>query len=297
MIRRSLQITEARSDSPGARCAPGLRWLAPLLAVLTALLLTAAVASAHAAFVRSEPAPNSVLAEPPGSVTIWFTEPVESRFSEITILDAAGQRVDNKDPVVLPGDAHALSVNVPRLTGGTYTVAWRNISAVDGHPFNGSFVFSIGRTPATAPAVITPEPPLLPSPAEPVLRWLELLAILAIVGGLVFELFISKPVLETAGSDPVVQGAGRQMESRMLTLIWIASGLFFMASIGELVVKASAADAIPFQQALGRPMVSFLQTGWGIMWLWRMGTLLGLAVACSSASLEQRKRRLSGRRQ
>ncbi|MBI2830281.1 MAG: copper resistance protein CopC/CopD [Chloroflexi bacterium] len=273
---------------------------AALLLAAVVLLLSSSIVLAHAAFVRSEPAPNSVLPEPPSAVTIWFTEPVETSLSEIIVLDATGKRVNTENAKALPEDPKALRVLLPRLPNGTYTVAFKNFSRVDGHSLSGSFIFSVGVPLPAAPALPAapgPEQPLVQYPIEIVLRWLGLLSILAIVGCLVFELSISRSVLNVDNATQTMQSMDRRMESRTLDFVWLATVTFLAASIGELIVKTSAAGGIPLFQVLGRPIASVLQTGWGNIWLWRTSLLVGMIMVLVMVSLERRKRGLSGRRE
>ena len=122
-------------------------------------------AYAHANLARSAPAPNSTLDSPPNQVVVWFTEPVEPKFSEIQILAVAGARVDRDDSVVDRNDPTAVSVTLEPLPDGTYTVAWTNVSTVDGHRVRGSFVFSVGEPISGAP-VDVPNQPLVQSPGS-----------------------------------------------------------------------------------------------------------------------------------
>lgn len=286
----------AKGVSHAALRAAWLSLVATLILIVSVMTLFSSVALAHAAFVRSEPAPNSVLSDPPGAVTIWFTEWVEPGLSNIIVLDSTGRRVNTQEATVLPGDPDALTVPLSSLHQGTYTVAWKNFSRVDGHSLSGSFVFSVGVPLPTVPVAAPPDlgQPPVKSPAEVVARWLGLLSILAIIGFLVFELFIARPVLAADGDSKTTQSIYQQIESRMLNFTWLAAGIFFAASTGDLFVKTSIANNIPFLQALGRPMVSVLQTGWGNLWFWRMVILLGMLAVLVMASLDVNKHRLSG---
>jgi copper transport protein len=130
--------------------------LAAALAIVAGLLANAIwfsvpVVSAHANLVRSEPAANSVLDQPPERVVIWFTEPIEAGFSEIQVLNSQGERVDKGDSVVDNNNPTVMSVTLPALPNGTYTIAWRNLSSVDGHTVRGAFVFSVGEPISDAP--------------------------------------------------------------------------------------------------------------------------------------------------
>ena len=159
------------------------------------LALASESAEAHANLVESDPAVNSVLPESPDGVTIRFTEPLEPALSEIRVLDAMGRRVDNGDSKLDPNDPHLMSVSVESLENGTYTVAWKNVSTVDGHRVRGAFVFSVGEpiSPAASPSGL--EQSLLQSPAEPVVRWTILLGVLTTLGGMTFLLLVARPAL------------------------------------------------------------------------------------------------------
>ena len=143
--------------------------LAGLLALLAGIvvmgqLLPVQPAFAHASLVRSDPASNSVLAQPPSRVVIWFTEPLEPAFSQIRVLDAQGRQVDRGDSIVDRTNPNVMSVSLEPLDNGTYTVAWSNVSTVDGHRVRGSFVFSVGEPISGGPlrgADILPGPRLL----------------------------------------------------------------------------------------------------------------------------------------
>lgn len=265
---------------------------------LAVLLLIAGIAAAyqlwltqpvlaHANLVRAEPSPNSVLEQPPDRVIIWFTEPLEPDFSEIQVLDSQGRRVDQGNSVVDSTAPTTMSVLLPPLPNGTYTVAWKNVSTIDGHRVVGSFVFSVGEplsgTPSTGQA---PEQPLLQSPVEPVLRWLVLLSGLAIVGGLSFELLVIRPALSGRNAGRDLGELRERLASRTLKLLWAAIIIFLLASLGQLVVQTAVVFDAPLQEALGRPIKDVITgTEWGNLWLWRVGLLLGIAVVLSLGPL------------
>ena len=168
-------------------------------------------AMAHANIADARPAPNSVLETAPETVIAWFTEPVEAGLSEIRVLDSSGARVDRGDTTVDPNDPTAIFVGLEPLPNGTYTVAWRNVSTVDGHLVRGSFLFSVGE-PLSAVSVEAPGQPLFQSPWEPVVRWAILIAALAVVGGLSFDLLVLRPALLDRRASPGGQarrGGGR----------------------------------------------------------------------------------------
>ncbi|MER5434044.1 copper resistance protein CopC [Streptomyces sp. NPDC002588] len=119
--------------------------------VLVLLLLGGGPASAHAALRSTDPADGSVVKTSPRSITLTFTESVGLLDDSFRLLDPKNQRVE------LGGSAHAedradtVRVQVPKKLGtGTFTVAWRVVSA-DSHPVSGAFTFSVGKaSPTTA---------------------------------------------------------------------------------------------------------------------------------------------------
>ena len=273
--------------------------LAILLAVVAASLISAAWPQAgevyaHGDLDRAEPAPNSTLDEAPSRIIVWFTEPVEPAFSGIQVLDAQGLKVDRDDSVVDSNDPTAVSVSLEPLSNGVYTVAWKNVSTVDGHTTRGSFVFSVGM-PISGDLLDVPDQPLVQSPWEPVFKWIVLLTSLSIVGGLAFELLIWSPALSAHLDRPALVGRRHRMASRSLKLILLAVGLCLVGSLGQLVVQTQTLHEIPLAEAIGAPLGATLSdTNWGGLWLWRVGLLGAVAVVAAVALLRGRRDETDG---
>ena len=222
--------------------------------------------------MRSEPAANSTLDEPPDRITIWFTEPMEAAFSEIQVLNSAGARVDSGDSVVDANDLTVMSVGLPTLPDGTYTVAWRNLSTIDGHSLRGSFIFSVGEPITETAAAQTSELPILRSQEEPFIRWVVLLSALALTGALVFELLVSAPVLVASGTRSPLGRLRPRLRSRSQRLMWLALVVFLAASIAQLLIQTATLFETTLVEAAGeRAMEVAQETDWGRMWLYRAG--------------------------
>ena len=103
-------------------------------------ILGARDVSGHAVPVSSDPAPNATLSEAPHEVVIRFSERVDARASRLEVLDAHGQRVDHGDATVSPSDPWRYRVGIHGMADGVYTVAWRVLSADDGHVTDGANV-------------------------------------------------------------------------------------------------------------------------------------------------------------
>jgi copper transport protein len=251
------------------------RWFSAVVAVaLVAVVIQLAAPAlvlAHASLVRAEPSPNSVLDQAPSQVKCWFAEAVEAGYSDIKVIDAHGIEVDNRDRQVDPRDATAMAVTLPSLPNGIYSVVWSTVSAADGHSDLGSFLFSVGEPLPSGAAAKQAQPPAFPLLAASLLKWLALISILALTGGLTFESLIWRPVLAGRRSSQGQRELAQRLSARTAKLNWWFLGAFFVASIGQLVVETMAAANLPLFKALGSPMVSLLTgTDWGHWWIWRM---------------------------
>ena len=138
--------------------------VAAIVLLLIAFVLTSGRASAHANLAESDPAANSVLETPPSEVTIRFTEPLEAALSEIRVLDSRGDQVDLGDSALDPTDPTVMAISLGSLDNGAYTVAWTNVSTVDGHRVRGAFQFSVGEPLTASTSAVSDEQPLLQSP-------------------------------------------------------------------------------------------------------------------------------------
>ena len=266
------------------------------LGALLALVLWAArPVQAHAAFVRSDPPPNAQLPAHVHEVTIWFSEPLEPQFSEIQVLNSQGQRVDEGDSRVHEDDPTAMSVSLHTLPPGTYTVAWRNVSTVDGHALRGSFVFSFGDGAETGAGATRPDPVggagAGASAAEALARGLVLAGALALVGGLAFEFLLLRPVFFAPRRDGAVAHLGATLVRRSRRLLWIAAILFAAASVWQLLLQTATVFGAPVGSVGWIQVDAVLSdSAWGQLWMVRGWLFLvaaaGLGMAASPVALE-----------
>ncbi|MEV7146468.1 copper resistance protein CopC [Streptomyces sp. NPDC093084] len=219
-----------------------MRALALLGSLLTALLLaSAAPASAHAALRGSDPADGAVLKSSPGSVTLTFTESVGLLDDSFRVYDPTNHRVTTSAPGHGPGGADTARITFPKRLGtGTFTVAWRVVSA-DSHPVSGALTFSVGEPSATTAAV--PAGPV-ENPATGSLydigRYVAYLAVALLLGGTAFLALCRPP-------DPApLRGPIR---TAWWTLLAATLFLFFLRSPYEEGTSPAAAFDL---SALGR---------------------------------------------
>ncbi|WP_405443768.1 copper resistance protein CopC [Streptomyces avidinii] len=141
------------TGSPAARTS--LTVLALVAAVLALVLGGAGSAFAHAGLSASDPADGSVLQAAPQQVTLTFTESVSFSDDSLRVLSPENERANPRPAQHVDGKDNTARVELSdELPQGTYTVAWRVVSA-DGHPISGAFIFSIGKPSDTTVVVAT----------------------------------------------------------------------------------------------------------------------------------------------
>lgn len=134
------------------RSTPAGLFAAALAAAL--LLVPASPAAAHNSLKTATPAKNAQLATAPTEITLEFLQKLDPAFTTIVLSDAAQQKIPTGEPMVT-GATGTISIDGP-LTNGTYTVAYRVVSA-DGHPVQGSYPFTVADPAgAEAPAPVSP---------------------------------------------------------------------------------------------------------------------------------------------
>ncbi|WP_395576162.1 copper resistance protein CopC [Streptomyces sp. BK79] len=162
--------------------------------VLVLLVLGGAgPASAHAALRSTDPGDGIVLQRAPRHVTLAFTESVGLRDDSFRVLDPGGHRVRTGEAGRVDGRSDTVRVALPGELGeGTYTVAWRVVSA-DSHPVSGAFTFSVGTPSATAASDTGPAEDPLTAALHTIARYLSYLAAALLIGTAAFVLLCRPP--------------------------------------------------------------------------------------------------------
>ena len=117
-----------------------------LAAVASAGFVAIAIASAspvlaHAMLERASPPVGATLPGPPTELRLAFSEPVEPTFCRVTLQNGLGENVAVGE-LRSAGNGRVLSLALPNLPPGTYTVAWR-VTSVDTHRTEGRFQFNV----------------------------------------------------------------------------------------------------------------------------------------------------------
>ncbi|HEY7024236.1 MAG TPA: copper resistance CopC family protein [Candidatus Limnocylindrales bacterium] len=121
-------------------------WLRIVAAAALAFLIligATSAASAHAQLVASVPGAGQRLDSSPSQLTLIFSERLDPLGSGIDLLDSTGKLVASGGAVDV-NNPRSMSLTVPQLADGLYSVNWRTLSADDGHSTTGFFNFGVG---------------------------------------------------------------------------------------------------------------------------------------------------------
>ncbi|MFD3377129.1 MULTISPECIES: copper resistance CopC/CopD family protein [unclassified Streptomyces] len=161
------------------------------------LLGGAGPASAHSAVRETTPGEGTVLKSAPKQVTMTFTESVGITDDSLRVLSPENRRVNAGDTEHASGRSDTVRVPLDNgLADGTYTVAWRVVSA-DSHPISGAFTFSIGK-PSETTASVSAEPAVNPASGAlyDIARYAAYAAVALLIGAVTFVLVCRPPSAE-----------------------------------------------------------------------------------------------------
>ena len=120
------------------------------------LTIAAATALGHAALESSDPAAGATIPSP-YTVTATFDDALTSNGSSIVIQAASGAQVATG--TVSATDDKTMTVTLPHVTDGQYTVLWTAVTADDNGVTRGTYTFTVGApVPAGSVAAETPAP-------------------------------------------------------------------------------------------------------------------------------------------
>ena len=192
----------------------------------------------HAFVMSSNPSSSQSLPQSPQQVNVFFSEPVDLRFSHLKVLDSNGKEVDKGDVHHLQNDESTLTVSVPLLKDGTYTVSTNVLSQTDGHVTDNAFVFGIGEAvvvPKNLPATTTTSTLYLP---EAIARFPTLLAQVMIVGAAFGTLWIWKPLSKISSLTESISQIRNRVSKRLAIYYVVASIILVSSNFAILVFQA-----------------------------------------------------------
>jgi copper transport protein len=227
---------------------------------------------AHSNLISILPNVDKTLASTPPELMMTFTEPVEPNFSLMEVYDNQGNLIALPPATVPARLPSSLVLNTSSLEAGVYTVAWRVVSATDGHPSEGSFPLRIGSNAAVI-SNLAPKANTIPLDSA-ALRAFNLLSLALLMGAVAFPLLIWKPEL----NESLPQGEAALI--RYFRLAWL---LFGLSSFGILFMQAEL-FAGSWQNALAALPNVLFGTRFGYFWLARLVLWLMLGIVFNGRS-------------
>mgnify|MGYP001041660467 CR=1 FL=1 len=106
------------------------------------LLLLSSAAFSHAKSVIANPAPRSVVTHSPEIVAVLFNQQLEPAYSTLVVTNSNGELVTDTSAVIDPSNNKRLTLTLPDLPSGQYTVTY-NVLSLDGHVVKSNYKFRI----------------------------------------------------------------------------------------------------------------------------------------------------------
>jgi len=229
--------------------------------------------SAHGYIVRSIPEDRTTLQRPPTRLQYWFSEGLETRFSEIHLRDQSGAIIATGG--VDEQNSTLLTLQVPpNLSDGAYIVELRPAFASDGHVVAESRVFFVGEEVAGVEGQAADDTAI---PLEVLWRTLMLMANTLIFG--VTALY-SMVLFPAWGSDNQVGGLPPRVMRRLRNILIGALGLAVVANIMALIQQSMAFFNVSAIQVVEQNLWQVVQIGsrFGDVWTFRMVLLMFTAI-------------------
>src|SRR5688572_11008407 len=225
---------------------------------------------AHPIVIDSNPKQFQSLENSPDRVTVYFSEPIVLQYSQISVIDSEGNKVDEGNSENYNGDTSTISVPLkPDIGEGSFTINTKVLSAVDGHVVDGSVVYSIGTGVADFSHVKSESKDIfdLLSIENSLSRIPGYVGQIVIVGAAFIFLWIQKPLSKFEWIKGVIQSNLNLIKRDLIKLIIIGTVLVLFSIIAILLIQATA---------IGGTVGDVLTTEFGKIILIRLGLTLVL---------------------
>ncbi|MGH2995345.1 MAG: copper resistance CopC/CopD family protein, partial [Gaiellaceae bacterium] len=225
-------------------------------------------AGAHSVLIATEPSSDAVVPEAPDRVLLRWDEPVESALGSIRVYDGEGRRVD-AETISRPSPEEVAVAIEDDLARGTYTVAWRVISA-DSDPISGAFVFHVeapGPQPSGIAAQVLEDTPTLVSVFYTGGRFFDFALLLLCIGG------VAALAVTLRSGEPALR-------RRLFGVIAVLAGFLAVVALLGIVFQGAAAGGFGLSEAFRWDVVtSVAETRYGKASLIRAGLAVAIALA------------------
>jgi len=116
-----------------------------MLSLSVALFAFVGTASAHAKVISATPGIGSTIATAPSAVAVQTAENMnpDPKLSNLFVYGPSGDLISNGNAKVSLNNPKEISVQIKPEKAGIYVVRWITVSADDGDPDQGAFVFTV----------------------------------------------------------------------------------------------------------------------------------------------------------
>ena len=217
----------------------------------------------HAFISKSDPASSQSLTIPPTKVDVYFSDPIDIKYSQIQVLDSNGKQIQLSDQHYINSDQTGVSVSLPTgLKDGIYTVYTKVLDQTDGHVTDKLYYFGVGQEvpknlEKTSGANISD------------IVWIP--GALARFPSLLGQIMVTGIVAATLWLWSPINRISKLRESISQTRIRIETTMIRLSVIGSIVILVSGFAMIVVQSyAINVGILDAISTKFGNMWILRM---------------------------
>src|SRR5438309_122514 len=217
---------------------------------------------AHAFVTKSDPAPSHSLSTQPSKVDVYFSDPIDIRYSQLKVLNSSGGEIQEKDQHYINNDESTLSVSLPPgLKDGIYTVITKVLDQTDGHVTENAFVFAIGQ--AIPQNFVNPTSNNYQeiSIPEAIARFPALVGQVMVVGASFATLWLWRPISRIPWLGYALAETRIKIDRHMIKLAVIGSVILLSSGFAMILVQAYSIDA---------GILDAISTKFGSIWIIRM---------------------------
>jgi methionine-rich copper-binding protein CopC len=127
------------------------------LGLLFIVVGTVSAHTAHAKVLSATPAIGSTITQSPDKVTVVCAENINPnpKLSNLFVYGPGGDLISQGDAKISLSNPKEMSVGIKPSGNGVYVVRWITVSALDGDPDEGAFIFTVKPAVSTAPTATT----------------------------------------------------------------------------------------------------------------------------------------------
>ena len=185
------------------------------LGLLFVIAGTVSAHPAHAKVIDATPAIGSTIAQPPTRVTVHTVENINPnpKLSNLFVYGPSGELISQGDASVSLSNPKEMSVAIKSDGNGVYVVRWITVSALDGDPDQGAFVFTVKPVAAATPVANAGTSPANTSGNSGTPLWATILiGVVALLIGLGAGLGIGRSTTKSSSFSSMRQAASTEQD-------------------------------------------------------------------------------------